>query len=550
MWPEAQQAALELLVLLLAVAVTTVLLPRRRSPRFARLWRFPRSPTAFAVLLGVAIFAGAGARAAILGTPVPFVNDEFSYLLGADTFAHFRLTNPPHPLWPFFESIHIIVQPTYASKYPPAQALLLAIGQITTGAPVVGVWLGMGLAATAMAWMFQAWFPPRWARYAAMIAALHLTFLGGGRLAPWGYSYWGGGAAVIGGALLFGGVRRLVDRPQIAAAVAVGGGLAILANTRPFEGMLVGVVPACVLAIYVLRHRREPRTLVRMVAPIVVVLGVTGAAMAAYDRAVTGSPLTLPYAIHEQAYGVTPLFLFGRARPQPPPYRHQALRNFHTGYALQAFESRRTPRGFLAVVVFRLVALGAFFLGGALVMMVAGVACALRDRWTRIAFASLVVVVVALLAETWFFPHYAAPAAPLIYVVVTQSLRRLRAWHRGQSPMVRTAVDTVVPVLLVSVVASLFLAPPPSEAFGRARAKIVAELSARSGRDLVIVRYRPDHFVHEEWVYNEADIDGARVVWARDMGDANARLLEYFRDRKIWLLEADEQPHRLVPWRN
>jgi hypothetical protein len=502
------------------------------------------------VLLGIAIFAGAAARAVIVGMPVPFVNDEFSYLLGADTFAHLRLTNPPHPLWPFFESIHVIVQPTYASKYQPAQALLLALGQITTGLPVVGVWLQVGLAATAMAWMFQAWLPPRWARYAAVIAALHLTFLGGGRLAPWGYSYWGGGVAVIGGALLFGGVRRLVDRPRISASLAVGVGLAILANSRPFEGVVLSIVPACVLAVYLLRHRREPVTLARAVVPVVLVLGVTGAAMAVYNRAVTGSPWTLPYAIHEASYSVTPLFLFGHVRAQPPPYRHQALRDFQIGYALHAFESRRTPRGFLDVVAFRVVALGAFFLGGALVIAGAGAPGALRDPWTRIAVASVAVLVVALLTETWFFPHYAAPAAPLIYVVVTQALRRLRAWRRGGSAMLRTAVDAVIPVLLVSVVASLFLAAPPSERFGRARAKLVAELTAQPGRDLVIVRYGPAHFVHDEWVYNAADIDAAPVVWARDMGDENVRLLEYFRDRKVWLLEPEARPLRLVPLRN
>jgi hypothetical protein len=47
-------------------------------------------------------------------------------------------------------------------------------------------------------------------------------------------------------------------------------------------------------------------------------------------------------------------------------------------------------------------------------------------------------------------------------------------------------------------------------------------------------------------VYNDADIDHSRVVWARDMDSAeNQQLLDYFKDRKGWLLEADEEPPRL-----
>ena len=84
--------------------------------------------------------------------------------------------------------------------------------------------------------------------------------------------------------------------------------------------------------------------------------------------------------------------------------------------------------------------------------------------------------------------------------------------------------------------------------FPAGRTAVFDQLTHRSGKHLVIVRYTPAPERREEWVYNAADIDAAPLVWARDLGQpANRRLLDYFHDRTPWLLEPNIGDGVLIP---
>jgi hypothetical protein len=78
------------------------------------------------------------------------------------------------------------------------------------------------------------------------------------------------------------------------------------------------------------------------------------------------------------------------------------------------------------------------------------------------------------------------------------------------------------------------------------RPRIQAQMEDLPGRQLLLVRYSPEHDPRRSWVANAADIDGAKVVWANDMGpEKNRELIEYFKDRKVWLVEPDAIPTKV-----
>jgi hypothetical protein len=134
------------------------------------------------------------------------------------------------------------------------------------------------------------------------------------------------------------------------------------------------------------------------------------------------------------------------------------------------------------------------------------------------------------------------------------AMRHLRLWQWRSQPVGRQLVR-VVPVLAVAILIlhasgleRCLGFPAPSQDFGRAA--ILAQLQGYAGGQLVVVQYAPHHEPLDEWVYNDADIDAAKVVWARDMGAfANQELIRYFKLRRVWWLEADELPPKLLPYR-
>jgi hypothetical protein len=426
----------------------------------------------------------------------------------------------------------------------------------------VGVWLSAGLMCAAICWMLQGWMPASWALLGGFLAVMRLD-----AFSYWANSYYGGAVAATGGALVLGGLPRVMRHHRARDAVLMGLGLAILANSRPYEGLLLALPVAAWLIAWMLGRKGLPLQLSmrRIVLPLSLLLAVTAMAMLYYFWRTTGRPLRTPYQVTNETYNPVPYFLWQSLKPVPE-YHNAAMRQFYLGMVLRQYLFARFHLGQLEFL--KVEEMWFFFLGPVLTFpllvlpLTAPYGWSLKSVGAKTRFLLLVCGVSFIGLALPIFeinPHYAAPLTGALYALILRAMRHLRVWPRRGKPtglfMVRAVPSICVTMLLLRAAASPLGLPILPELprtwcspqLGNMdRARVQAQLKGCEGRQLAIVHYQPDHYVVDEWVYNEADIDDAKVVWARDMGPAqNAKLLRYFKDRHVWLVEPDEQPPKL-----
>jgi len=448
-------------------------------------------------------------------------------------------------MWVFLDTIHVNQHPAYMSKYPPAQGFALGLGEIL-GNPWIGVVISVSGMCAAVLWMLQGWLPAPWALLGGILVVLRL-----GVFSYWMNSYWGGAVPAIGGALVLGALPRVLRFRQWRYALLMGLGAAVLAMSRPLEGLVLCLPVAVLLLVRCCGRGRPPLQVIlsRFILPFCAVALLCGVFMGYYNWRGTGSPLVFPYMVNEKAYVSTPTLFWEKARP-PLHYMNPQFEVFYNDWMrAQWLEGRvdgvRQAIRHLGLSVVKVVY---FFLWPELCVPFLALPWLLRDRRIRFLAVLTAISFLGFLLVPWTQAHYAAPLTAALFALLVQGIRHLRQWELRGRP-VGIALSRVI-VLFAALLAPFH---PHTQAIGNPkpegiefRAQFEKRLEELPGKHLVIVRYSPKHPVLQEWVYNRADVDGAKIVWAREIPGVDlAPLLDYFRGRQVWMVEADNSPPRL-----
>jgi hypothetical protein len=581
-----------------------------------KIAQFARNKWAAVAAIGSATIVARLALLPWLPVPQPKVHDEFSYLLAGDTFAHGRLANPPHPLWIFFDTFHVIQHPTYSSMYPPAQGAVLAIGQLLSH-PWIGVLLSTAAMCMALTWMLQGWMPPEWALLGGTLVLLRF-----GLFSYWMNSYWGGSVAATGAALILGAFPRIFEHRRPREAIVFGLGAGILATSRPVEG-LIFCVPLAVALLWWTPWREAPARqmyMKRILSPLAAILVCIVGFVAYYNWRVTGSAIVFPHFVEQRMYITTPIFLWQQAKP-PLTYSNPQFNDFYHNFMPSLYQTSWADAE--GQFWWKATDFWLFFLGPALSIPFLALPWLFRERHIRWLLIQIVLSGLGLWVIVFYHPHYAAPLAATVFLVLMLGMRHMRRWRFrgrvigvgltrlvvlfslliGPAYFARMVLSRSHPLLdwfhqhsilalavTVFAVVALRLASshtvsPTGLSWGFSfcesillalivlqvsvvqrnlhpddypfvddlnepfRKPIERRLAGLPGQHLVLVRYSKDHNSGEEYVYDDADIDHAKTVWAREIpGMDLSPLLSYFRNRDVWVFEPDEDNESVSPY--
>lgn len=473
------------------------------------------------VAMALTALVGYGLR----GVPVPEVGDEFGYLLSADTYTRHRLVNTTPECWVHLEAGNTLLTPAYGSQYFPGPGLMMAASQALTGVAWWGVVASCVAMAWACVWMLEGWTSRRWALVGGLLS---VSIVG---LSYWMLSYWGGALAAAGGLLVCGAYGRLRRRYRVGAALVLGLGAGVLALSRPLEGAALVTAVGMALMINAVRARTWGRFAVRVVLPAMVMVAPALAFLAVSNKAVTGDWKELPASLNGKLYHYGSAWLFMKDGAKPG-YRHRSLE-----WTYETMARWRPAVGEL--VQDRMQAVLFYFPVPQRVLAVMGLGLLWRRRRWWALWAPSLLVAVVVLSLRWSFAHYFSVLSGPLVLVSVAGWQQCWIWQRRYGWARPVLLGLMAAALGWPVVRAgyLLMTPEGIDRLGVEKARMTAALP---GPSIVLVTYRPGHVIHQEWVYNGAELGEQKVLWTRAVTPfVDRALCHCFAGRKVYTLEAD-----------
>ena len=476
----------------------------------------------------------------IMRIPKPQIVDEFSYILGAQTLAEGRLTNPVHPLWQHFESFHINMVPTYESQYEPAPSAFMAAGLVLGNNCWWGVWLATGLMCGAICWALQPVIGNMYAFLAGLYVVLKYS-IG----TQYSDSYWGGSVCALGGALALGAFVRILQTASPKWVPWLILGVGILANSRPYEGFLFSLPLALGLLIWVVRTRSH----IRILAPAAALTVVLAAWMAYFNYRGTGRATEMPYTANFEQYHFVRPFIGTGMKPFPH-YNNYEMAALFWNWEGTPGRLAKTWSGVQKIEKTKFHFYYREHFAPLLILAFAGCYfCFRREDRSYLGFTFLLVLIGLFAVVWWPLSSYPAPLLVSFYGLAFLGIRHLGTarprsfrlgpyWARGLVLAVLITPTINIPHEIHR--ASKIRYPMP---WNEDRQRVIDQLQAQPEKSLLLVSYAPMHDPAKEWVYNTPDIDSQKVVLARALGaEKDCNLVHYYQDRKIWFADVGLEP--------
>ncbi|MFK7886982.1 MAG: hypothetical protein AB8G16_08995 [Gammaproteobacteria bacterium] len=501
------------------------------------------------------LFTGAALAVLALGwllDPVPRIHDEHAHLLAGHTFARGQLANESHAYADHFAAINVLSEPVYASKFPPGQGLVIALGLLAFDYAHAGIALSAGAFMCALFFMLTRLHSRRWALWGCALAGVQMVLFG-----YWGTTFWGGYVAATGGALVAGVCLDAWRnaRIDIKFTIVLMIGLWLLSVSRPMYGVVMATPFIVLWLVQLWRSRRRSS----VVGPILVFMiggvGILGF-QATYNYAITGQPHVFPHSLYQATYGHPAIFMWSQQGAPKNEGKNEKFYFVHDAFEPESVvEARTNP---MQHVGLKGLVHWLFFVGPFCSILLLGLRGVARVARYRFVLGVTGMILVFDLITPWLMPHYIAPVAALVVCLLTACAGVLYS-RFARVPALRIAIAGFPLILLAlyCVLQGWQLRSTPKELWldrwiffqeidtqpNRDRQRIAAHLAADGREHIVLVpqqRPLPQSMRHNGWVNNMVPIDEQSVLWAWDLGaDANAPFLADYPQRSVWRLTFD-----------